>query len=258
MDKGFLENSDLSWKAKGILAYLLSKPDNWKVVIKDLVNNAKDGKSAVYSGLTELKTHGHYEKKPIRDKDNRRILHWEGTISELPTVSRENGDVRLLTDFQEVENQDIENQDIENRERNNNYLSNNKGTHNQSSPVCPTGQTERIRANIDYDNLAQTHPEDMPLVDEFVAVIVDSLLTDASKVRIGGEEKPRTLVNSQLLKLDYNNIAHAIDQYKGITERITKKRQYILTMLYSCRLEQDAHYTNAVRADMAKGVKKWT
>ena len=29
MDKSFLEDTRLSYKAKGILAYLLSKPDNW-------------------------------------------------------------------------------------------------------------------------------------------------------------------------------------------------------------------------------------
>ena len=55
MDKGFLNDDRLSFKAKGILAYLLFKPDNWKVIIKDLINHAKDGKKAVYNGLRELK-----------------------------------------------------------------------------------------------------------------------------------------------------------------------------------------------------------
>lgn len=31
MDKTFLEDDRLSYKAKGLLAYLLSKPDDWKV-----------------------------------------------------------------------------------------------------------------------------------------------------------------------------------------------------------------------------------
>ena len=33
LDKTFLEDDRLSFKAKGILAYLLSKPDNWKVIV---------------------------------------------------------------------------------------------------------------------------------------------------------------------------------------------------------------------------------
>jgi ABC-type lipopolysaccharide export system ATPase subunit len=55
LDKGFLDDPRLSFKAKGILAYLLSKPDNWKVIVKDLINHSQDGKKAVYSGLRELK-----------------------------------------------------------------------------------------------------------------------------------------------------------------------------------------------------------
>ncbi len=55
MDKTFLEDTRLSFKAKGILAYLLSKPDNWKVIVGNLVNSSTDGKKAIYSGLKELK-----------------------------------------------------------------------------------------------------------------------------------------------------------------------------------------------------------
>ena len=58
MDKEFLENESLSGKAKGILAYLLSKPDNWKVIAGNLINSATDGKGSVYKGLAELSEHG--------------------------------------------------------------------------------------------------------------------------------------------------------------------------------------------------------
>lgn len=54
MDKTFLEDDRLSYKAKGLLAYLLSKPDDWKVIVGNLVNSSKDGKASVYAGLKEL------------------------------------------------------------------------------------------------------------------------------------------------------------------------------------------------------------
>ena len=116
MDKSFLEDTRLSYKAKGILAYLLSKPDNWKVIVGNLVNYSTDGKSSVYAGLKELKEYGYYEKIPIRNEQGTRITRWESTVYELP--------LSLLTDFQEIENLNIENQFIENRERNNNYNTN--------------------------------------------------------------------------------------------------------------------------------------
>ena len=68
MDKEFLKNENLSWKAKGILAYLLSKPDNWKVIASSLVNSATDGEGSVYKGLSESKEQGYYEETPIRDE----------------------------------------------------------------------------------------------------------------------------------------------------------------------------------------------
>ena len=145
LDKGFLENPELSWKAKGILAYLLSKPDNWKVIVKDLVNHATDGKSAVYSGLNELKGMGHYQKNPVRDNDGKRISHWEGTISEVPMDSLVNTPSSLLPNFQEIDNQDIDNQYIENRERSNNDLkdidlNNNEGSVGETPPA-PAGSS---------------------------------------------------------------------------------------------------------------------
>ena len=260
MDKGFLENPNLSWKSKGILAYLLSKPDNWKVVARDLVNHATDGKSAVYSGLNELKLQGHYKKYSVRDNEGRRISHWEGTISEVPMESLENTPLSLLPDFQEIENQEIENQDIENRER-----SNNNSNNNQSSQVLsatPDRQdktdstakqieayTSLLRENISYSSFEISRPHDIKLVDEFIAIIIDAIMTKGETVHIGREDKPRALVTANLLRLNYDDIEHTLDQFKGITERINNKKQYVLTMLYNCKLELDAHYTNLVNHD---------
>ena len=84
MDKSFLEDIRLSYKAKGILAYLLSKPDNWKVIVGNLVNYSTDGKASVYAGLKELKECGYYEKIPIRNKQGTRITRWESTVYEVP------------------------------------------------------------------------------------------------------------------------------------------------------------------------------
>ena len=54
VDKRIFSNSEISWKAKGLLGYLLSRPNNWKIIIADLVNQSTDGRDSVYSGLKEL------------------------------------------------------------------------------------------------------------------------------------------------------------------------------------------------------------
>jgi hypothetical protein len=61
----------LSWKARGILAYLLSKPDDWQIRIADLIKGGPDGKDAIYSALAELGSLGYLEKYTIKDEGGR-------------------------------------------------------------------------------------------------------------------------------------------------------------------------------------------
>ncbi|MFH5884090.1 hypothetical protein ACG2F4_07245 [Halalkalibaculum sp. DA3122] len=69
IDKRSLEDDRLSWKAKGILAYLLSKPDNWEVVIDDLQKHATDGRDSCRTGLRELEEKGYIRKHQERGSD---------------------------------------------------------------------------------------------------------------------------------------------------------------------------------------------
>ena len=108
---------------------------------------------------------------------------------------------------------------------------------------------ELVKDNISYNDLALSRRFDIELVDEFIEIIIDTIMTEGGTIRINGEDKPRALIKSAFLKLKHEHIEHAIDQFKSVQERITKKRQYILTLLYNCRLETDSHYTNLVQSD---------
>ena len=57
------EKNQLSWQAMGLLGYLLTKPDNWRVMVAELVNTTKDtkkptGREGVYNIINELKEKG--------------------------------------------------------------------------------------------------------------------------------------------------------------------------------------------------------
>lgn len=72
----------LSFKAVGILAYLLSKPDNWKIIEDDLVKRHADGATSVRSGLKELKDLGYV--KTISIREHGKIIGWESQVFEQP------------------------------------------------------------------------------------------------------------------------------------------------------------------------------
>ncbi len=72
----------LSWKARGLLAFLLSKPDGWRATIRGLVNQAPDGRDRVMSGLKELETCGYLTRTRRRKSDG--SFAWESVVREEP------------------------------------------------------------------------------------------------------------------------------------------------------------------------------
>jgi len=84
IDKRPLEDERLSWKAKGLLAHLLCKPDTWEISVADLVSRSKDGREAVQSALRELKQLGYATLESKRGEGGR-LLGKTWVIYELPT-----------------------------------------------------------------------------------------------------------------------------------------------------------------------------
>lgn len=59
-----LKNKELSWKAKGMLAYLLSLPETWEVYAAHLRTVSVDGNDSTVSGLNELMEFKYVWRKP--------------------------------------------------------------------------------------------------------------------------------------------------------------------------------------------------
>jgi hypothetical protein len=84
MAKHGLQDDRLSWKAKGILAYMLSMPDDWVFYTEELETHAKDGIDGLRSGLRELKECGYINRYPVKDPETGRIASWETVLYEIP------------------------------------------------------------------------------------------------------------------------------------------------------------------------------
>ncbi|WP_302361370.1 helix-turn-helix domain-containing protein [uncultured Megasphaera sp.] len=76
-----LNDIRLSWRAKGLWAYMMSLPDDWDYSIRGLATRAKDGRDSVISGLNELKKYGYLTVETVRDSCGR-IVDSEYTIYE--------------------------------------------------------------------------------------------------------------------------------------------------------------------------------
>ncbi len=49
IDQHAVEDSRLSWAARGLLGYLLSRPDDWKVLVNDLRKRGDLGRDGIYT-----------------------------------------------------------------------------------------------------------------------------------------------------------------------------------------------------------------
>jgi len=132
----------------------------------------------------------------------------------------------------------------------NNQNNKSQNNNNQSSQSVNSDLTETIKQNIDYHSFTISHAADIELIDEIILIMIDCMLSKGEYVRIKGEDKPRELVKSVLLKLDYWNIEHAVAQFKGITKPITDKQRYLLSLLYNSKAETASHMTNLVISDL--------
>lgn len=68
LNKGFLNNKTMSWKAKGLLAYLLSLPDDWEINLEDLQKRSTDRRDSIRTAFVELKKNGYVVVNPIKNK----------------------------------------------------------------------------------------------------------------------------------------------------------------------------------------------
>lgn len=78
-----LRNKSLSLKARGLLCYLLSLPDEWNVNLAHLETiSDKDGRTSVISGMRELKQGGYLVR--TLERDNGVIVRHVWTVFEEP------------------------------------------------------------------------------------------------------------------------------------------------------------------------------
>jgi hypothetical protein len=80
-----LSDERLSWAARGVMAYLLTKPDDWVVRNKDLENSGGVGKKKIKRIIKELKDAGYIKRHRERQEDG--TFLWITDVYESPALN---------------------------------------------------------------------------------------------------------------------------------------------------------------------------
>lgn len=134
VQNAFLNDASLSWKAKCIFIYMISKPEGWKLNIKgDLVKRSTDGERAVYSGISELVDAGYISRTRSRD--------FSITYHLFENKDDNDVDDYILSRSQnsDVQNADVQNADVQNS--NDLVIPKDSNTESSKTDVSKVGET---------------------------------------------------------------------------------------------------------------------
>lgn len=87
IDNTVIEDTKLSWKAKGLFTYLWSRPDNWNFYVSEVAKHARGSRDQVMTGLEELETAGYLLRSRKRDKNGRLTSENEWLLSQEPNAA---------------------------------------------------------------------------------------------------------------------------------------------------------------------------
>lgn len=141
-----LNNTALSWKAKGIFAYLWSQSDSWNFYEVEVLKHSTDGKASLKAGLKELESAGYLKRYRVRDgKGFLRESKW--ILSEEP-----------MSDYPTLDNPTLENRTLENRTLENRTLTNTNynNTNNNNTNLNEDAVVDTSLVNIESQPKEQT------------------------------------------------------------------------------------------------------
>lgn len=112
MSNYHLRDRNLSLKAKGLLSFMLSLPEDWDYSLKGLVSICKENKDSIRTALNELKAHNYLEIEKLRGENG--MFEYNYLIYEKPSKNRLKMQNSPDTGFPDMDNPDMEEPDMEN------------------------------------------------------------------------------------------------------------------------------------------------
>ena len=112
---------------------------------------------------------------------------------------------------------------------------------------------EIIMDNISYDVLITDSHVDRDRLDELVDIMLETVCTARTTVRIAGDDYPAELVKAKFMKLDSEHIRFVLDCMQENTTKIRNMKQYLRTVLFNAPSTINNYYTSLVAHDMATG-----
>ncbi|STX55699.1 Uncharacterised protein [Legionella beliardensis] len=212
LDKTCLQDNHLSWGAKGLHAYLMSLPDDWRVRVDDLQTRATNGRDSVRSLLAELEQAGYISKSECRNTISGRFAGIEYVVYEIPQPKHEDetpapentSSVYPSPETPAPGNPTTANPTLLNNKNNNNLLTKKAAASNEQRREAPFKPNKAAAAFLDKNKLISNKEtnelavRDIPSLSEEDS-LVGCMLTDNQVQRIRNFVQTLKVANEQVL-----------------------------------------------------------
>lgn len=111
LDRRTVNDGRLSFRARGVLLWVLDKPDDWETNSTAIAEAGLEGRDAVRTALNELSALGYLNRQKLQDKAGKWRTEW--TMHEVPPTPRNPAPDNRAPVFPAVSNQRL----IQNREQ---------------------------------------------------------------------------------------------------------------------------------------------
>lgn len=148
-------NKQLSWKAKGLLAFILNPPPTWSFSVKGLAGMATEGESAVRSALLEMEKSGYLLRERVRDS-NGRFFKMRYKVSDRPIFLKQ----QPVSDLPLCENHKVANISITNKNITSGVINNINNKHTRTRESKASIKTDYTHSTefyklLDFSELNQ-------------------------------------------------------------------------------------------------------
>ena len=265
MSNHHLQDKRLSLKAKGLLSYMLSLPDDWDYSLKGLTVGCKDGLDSVRTAVLELEEHGYVRRQKVRNAKGQIIDYdyqvYESLVEDAPAVPGKEGGPSNPSASKSPKSRmkpcsspflDFPNLAEPNLEKATQQNTNKQNTKRQSTNL--SGQTdesadfdqmeaqvrEEFRERLEIDTLAQRYDPDK--LEELLDNIVEMYCCPRQTQYVGKQPQTTKAIRLRLDKLTSQHVEYIFDVMSNTTQPIKNIMAYLRTTILNAPTTMEHYY----------------
>ena len=105
-----------------------------------------------------------------------------------------------------------------------------------------------------FEYLLMDYPLERDSLEEILEILVDTCCSNRKMIRIAGDDKPKEVVKSRLMKLEREHIQYVMKCLNENSTKVRNMKQYVLATLYNAPLTISNFHKSWVNYDMANGL----